>query len=1425
MSAQNTEDVVWVDVLPSLAGFSPALRSGLRASQGEAQAAGAQAGTAFGAGFAANATKAAEAAALRVSAAQKKVADAHGQLAVAQAKLTDLMDKGNVSASRLAGAEEAVARAQRNVAYAGDQLRTATAQQERAQAVAASTTKRLATETATVKTRLDEGTLASKAFRGTFEGFKGAVDQMGGLAASFAPFAIGGAIYEAVKGASTFDASMVRIQTQAGATAAEVAKFKPAILGLAGQTAQAPEALATSLYHVYSTGLKGSQAIDTVKASAKFASIANADLESTTNALTSTVASGIGGFKGMDGAVAALNTTVGIGDMKLSDLNDALGSGLLSRVKLFGVNIQDVGAALAVFGDNNVRGSDAATMLRTAVEALAVPAQGGQKVLDQLGLSAGQLAKDMQHGGLNQAIIDLHDHLQKAGVTADQVGPIITQAFGKKAGGGVALLLGQFDRLQTKYGDIKKAQDNFSSQWDATTKTASYSFGQLRSTLEAVGIKIGNALLPPLTHVANWFTHTGLPAIEKFGGGLVAAFHSDKVQAVLTGFKNVIVGAFDGVKRAWAEVAPVAQQLATDVGHLVSSFVSSGGLSSLATAVGGAFGGLLVTFKAVAGVVVPMISGLVNWFGKLPGPIQATVAAFAALRGAAAAGLFDGLMSRAGRFMGVLKGIGGAVATTAGAMKTAFAESFAASAEGALGKAKGAVAGLASAAGAAAKGGLSALKGGLSKILGLVGGPWGAAFLGAGLAIAGIISAIQAHQRQVQADTQAVTDWYKAMQEGGQKGADAATQLKAKQDELTAAQAKLNQMTAEQKDVNQQAGRASGAFAAAINEQRGKVSDLSKELANGKQKYDDWWKSLSPAEQATQRVTQAENDLQLAIEKFGPASDQAKDASKRYQQALADQKGQQDKLNQAEQTHLQNLQQIADKELASVSSALAAEQAHASFDQTLQQLNTDTASGSASTAQLHSDQLNVAQSALGWASAAGEAAAAEAKAKGVTDTANASHQAQLQVLQQVAQQMGVHTPDSIKQAIKALQDGTVNTNDLTDAIKKTGGQTVAMSDQFKQEWGQNVQVLHGATQSQIDDLHNLGFTVLNLPNGNVVVSADTKSAREALTQLSNDYTGYSINLGVKLGTGRFAAATGGVLPGFTPGRDVHTFTSPTGGRLDLSGGEAVMRPEFTAGVGAGWVDYMNAVARRLGTAGVRAAMGFANGGVMPMYLTANVGIDQGSFNAAESQLKATFASPYAGAVSGATSQAAVQLGARMAAAIGWTGAQWTALFNLFQRESGWNPYAVNKSSGAYGIPQSLGHGHPFNLGDTAAQLAWGFNYIQGRYGTPANAWAHETAFGWYRDGGVLPTLFDTGGLWAPHTLGANLTDGYERVLSAPQDHMTQRLIDATLAMDTGGRSAPLIDTVNIHDQHDPGATLDELDFRLAVADLGGKYAT
>ncbi|MGO1392589.1 MAG: lytic transglycosylase domain-containing protein [Agrococcus casei] len=90
----------------------------------------------------------------------------------------------------------------------------------------------------------------------------------------------------------------------------------------------------------------------------------------------------------------------------------------------------------------------------------------------------------------------------------------------------------------------------------------------------------------------------------------------------------------------------------------------------------------------------------------------------------------------------------------------------------------------------------------------------------------------------------------------------------------------------------------------------------------------------------------------------------------------------------------------------------------------------------------------------------------------------------------------------------------------------------------------------------------------------------------------------------------------------------------------------------------------------------------------------------------------------------------------MLAAKGWGDDQYSCLYNLWMRESNWNVYAQNPSSGAYGIPQSLPGSKMASAGgdwqtNAATQIKWGIGYIEGRYGTPCGAWGHSEAVGWY----------------------------------------------------------------------------------------------
>lgn len=91
--------------------------------------------------------------------------------------------------------------------------------------------------------------------------------------------------------------------------------------------------------------------------------------------------------------------------------------------------------------------------------------------------------------------------------------------------------------------------------------------------------------------------------------------------------------------------------------------------------------------------------------------------------------------------------------------------------------------------------------------------------------------------------------------------------------------------------------------------------------------------------------------------------------------------------------------------------------------------------------------------------------------------------------------------------------------------------------------------------------------------------------------------GGMLKMGMPGGMGRLFAS-GGVLPGYSPGRDTHKFYSPTGGNLELSGGEAIMRPEWVAAVGGPVaVKAMNDSVNRTGTSGYFGGRSsFASGG-------------------------------------------------------------------------------------------------------------------------------------------------------------------------------------------------------------------------------------
>lgn len=84
------------------------------------------------------------------------------------------------------------------------------------------------------------------------------------------------------------------------------------------------------------------------------------------------------------------------------------------------------------------------------------------------------------------------------------------------------------------------------------------------------------------------------------------------------------------------------------------------------------------------------------------------------------------------------------------------------------------------------------------------------------------------------------------------------------------------------------------------------------------------------------------------------------------------------------------------------------------------------------------------------------------------------------------------------------------------------------------------------------------------------------------------------------------------------------------------------------------------------------------------------------------------------------------------AAAGIASSDWAYVDYIVSKESGWNPNATNKSSGACGLVQALPCSKvPGNGYDPVDNLRWGNGYAVGRYGSWAGAYNFWTRNHWW----------------------------------------------------------------------------------------------
>lgn len=316
---------------------------------------------------------------------------------------------------------------------------------------------------------------------------------------------------------------------------------------------------------------------------------------------------------------------------------------------------------------------------------------------------------------------------------------------------------------------------------------------------------------------------------------------------------------------------------------------------------------------------------------------------------------------------------------------------------------------------------------------------------------------------------------------------------------------------------------------------------------------------MGPLQQAQAYATLAQERYNEAVRLHGPASREAKDAQAAYAFATDGLTFAQGAAKFAVEGSTQAIIDQTNAAFGAANADIGLQQATLrtaeAHDRATQVLRTH----SASSVEGKQAILDLTQATYDEAAAAGRKAQADAEAKGASDAAAQGAKAQTDKLIELAAAANGPTRQALLVTIAGLQSTKDGSNNAAIAAAGLTGEI-----------------------ARIPGSHATNVTTPGL--------AEARAGISALSTEIRNINGKDVSIFVTAtGKGGIASAgrlaTGGILPGYTPGRDVHTFVGPAGA-LELSGGEAVMRPEWTRAVGPGYVHAANAAARSGGVPGV-----------------------------------------------------------------------------------------------------------------------------------------------------------------------------------------------------------------------------------------------
>lgn len=342
-----------------------------------------------------------------------------------------------------------------------------------------------------------------------------------------AAVAIAGIGLASVVTAAKFGESMSKIVGLVGVSREQVDAWKKDLQRIGPETGRSMNELADALFFIASAGLKGSDAIEVLEASAKASAAGLGEVKTIADLVTSAVnAYGKEALSAME-ATDILTAAVREGKAESTEFAGAMGE-VLPLASNLQVSFGEVAGAIAAMSRTGTNAAQATTQLNAIFQGLIKPSKEAESTLKDMGTSAAQLRKTIREEGLLTALDQIRLLTNKYGEeTAAKVFPNI------RALKGILDLLGKSYESNV---EIMEATTNASGATEkayaAQEKEATKLWNQTKAKLNVALERLGSTLLPVIIESSE-------NAGSSFDGFVASIKRFDDVAGITKGLKDL----------------------------------------------------------------------------------------------------------------------------------------------------------------------------------------------------------------------------------------------------------------------------------------------------------------------------------------------------------------------------------------------------------------------------------------------------------------------------------------------------------------------------------------------------------------------------------------------------------------------------------------------------------------------------------------------------------------------------------------------------------------------------------------------------------------------------------------------------------------------------------------------------------------------